>query len=73
MINPIRGIGDYDIVAYTHKVKILAAGKIFEADAGLASTANITYLFNATTKFFNSSVFVNTESPINKPARMSYL
>jgi hypothetical protein len=30
--HPIRGIGDYDIMAYTHKVKILAAGKTFEAE-----------------------------------------
>jgi hypothetical protein len=29
---PIRGIGDHDIMAYTHKVKILAAGKTFEAE-----------------------------------------
>jgi hypothetical protein len=28
----IRGIGDHDIAAYTHQVKILAAGKSFETE-----------------------------------------
>jgi hypothetical protein len=29
---PVRGIGDHDIVAYTHKLKILAAGKTFDTE-----------------------------------------
>lgn len=29
---PIRGIGDHDVIAYTHRLKILAAGKTFDAE-----------------------------------------
>jgi hypothetical protein len=29
---PIRGIGDYEIAAYTHKIKIMTAGKIFDTE-----------------------------------------